>query len=39
MMTALRVKNFLKPYNKELSSEAWSMWQHHIPQNILFTKL
>ena len=27
-------KNFLEPYHEELSGKAWSMWQHHIPQNI-----
>ena len=24
----------MEPYHKELSGKAWSMWQHHIPQNI-----
>ena len=28
-------KNFVKPCHEELSSKAWSMWQHHIPQNHL----
>ena len=25
-------KNFVEPYHEELSSKAWSMWQHYIPQ-------
>ena len=29
-------KNFVKLYHEELSNKAWSMWQHHIPQNIFF---
>ena len=24
----------MEPYHEELSGKAWSMWQHHIPQNI-----
>ena len=24
----------MEPYLEELSGKAWSMWQHHIPQNI-----
>ena len=28
--------NSVKLYHKERSSKAWSMWQHHIPQNIFF---
>ena len=31
--------NFVKPYHDELSSKAWWIWQHHIPQNIFFWKL
>ena len=30
--------NLVKPY-EELSSKAWSIWQHQIPQNIFFWKL
>ena len=29
----------MKPYHEELSSKAWSIWQHHTPQNIFFWKL
>ena len=28
----------MEPY-EELSRKAWSIWQHHIPQNIFFRKL
>ena len=28
------LNNFIEPQNKELLSKAWSMWQHHVPQNI-----
>ena len=26
-------------FHEEISSKAWPMWQHHIPQNIFFWKL
>ena len=32
-------KNFVKQCHEELSSKTWSMWEHHIPQNIFFWKL
>ena len=32
-------KNLVKTYHEELPSKAWSMSQHHIPQNIFFWKL
>ena len=32
-------KNFVKLYCEELSSKEWSMWQHHIHQNVFFWKL
>ena len=28
-------KNFLKPYDEELRSKAWWMWQHHYSQKTL----
>ena len=31
-------KDFVEPYEK-ISSKAWSMWQHYIPQHIFFRKL
>ena len=32
-------KDFVKPYHEDFSSKAWSMWHHHISQNIFFWKL
>ena len=31
-------KNFVKPYHEELSSKAWSMWQHYITPKHLHLK-
>ena len=27
-------QNFLETYHEELPGKPWSMWQHHVPQNI-----